>query len=77
LQLIIEKNFNKKYINLLIVNKVVLFLLNKYKNCFFRNIVFAKRTKFNKKYKFYQINYINVAYFFLYYIFFFSQNNFN
>jgi len=71
LQLIIKKDFNKRYINLLIANKVALFLLNKYKNCFFRNIVLAKRTKFNKKHKFYRINYINIAYFFLYYIFFF------
>ena len=34
LQLIIKKNFNKKYINLLIANEVALFLLNKY-NFFF------------------------------------------
>ncbi len=53
LQLIIKKDFNKKYTNLLIANKVVLFLLNKYQNCFFRNIMLAKRTKFNKKYKCY------------------------
>jgi len=77
LQLIIKKDSNKRRTNLSIANKVALFLSNKYKNRFFRNIVLAKRTKFDKKRKFYRINYINTTYFFLYYIFFFSQNNFN
>ena len=77
MQLIIKKDSNKKYTNLLIANEVALFLLNKYKDCFFQNIVFAKHIKSSKKYKFYRINYINATYFSLYYIFFFSQNNFS
>jgi len=74
LQFIIKNNSNKRRYNLFITNKIAIFILNKYKNCFYRNIVIAKRCVNSKKLRFYRISYTNVVYFLLYYIFFFKNN---
>lgn len=71
-QLIIKNNFDKRRYNLLIVNKIAIFILDKYKNYSYCNIVLAKRCVNNNKLHFYCISYINAIYFLLYYILFFS-----
>jgi len=72
LQLIIENNSNKRRYNLFIINKIIVFISNKYKNRFYRDIVIAKCRVNNKKSRFYYISYTNVVYFLLHYILFFS-----
>ncbi len=54
--------------NLLTALEVAAFILDKYKDRSFYNIIIIKRREDSKEPLFYTINYINTAYFLLYYI---------
>ena len=65
----IKTKFNRRYINFIIVIKIVIFIFNKYENRYFRESVIIKRIAIDDKSRFYKIYYINITYFSLQFFF--------
>ena len=53
--------------------KIATFISNEYENRNFRDIIITKRRENDDESFFYIVNYINVAYFFSYYVFLFFK----
>ena len=77
LQLIMKKGSDRRRTNLFIFNEIALFISNEYENRSFRDIVIAEREINDEERRFHRINHTNVAYFSLYYVLFFSHENFD
>jgi hypothetical protein len=77
MRLIIESSANYYYKNLLINNKVIAFILNKYIDASCHDLVFIVYKGGYKRLQIYIINVIYKAYMPLYYILLFLYNNFS
>ncbi len=72
MRLIMKIKSNKRRYNMLINNKVIVFILNETDTLYFRDIILAERRAEKTASHFIRIEHFNPAYFSLYYVLFFS-----